>query len=111
MPIEFILEGISLRVIVIENDSSECKGYRANLAENNEKNDLHHAIGSVDINELGILRGCIHINVNESRQSLYLKLIYIIHNLSHDNSAKDHNDETRPVISYNLHDDGKRFND
>lgn len=89
----------------------EREGYGANLAENNEENDLHHAIGSAGINESGILSGCIYTDVNESRQNPYLKLISAIHNLSDDNAAEDHNDEPRPVISYNLHGDGKPLND
>ncbi len=40
-----------------------------------------------------------------------MKLISTIHNLSHDNGAEDHNDKTRPVISYNFHGDGKPLND
>ncbi len=111
MPNEFIPEGISTRVIIMENDSFECKGYGANLAGNNEENDLHYIIRSTGINESGILRGGIYIDVNESRQNPYLKLISVIHNLSNDNNAEDHNDKTRPVISYNLHDDGKPLND
>ncbi len=111
MPDEFISKGISLRVIVMENDSSERKGYKTNLAENNEENNLHHVIGSADINESGILSGCIYTDINESRQNSYLKLISAIHNLSNDNGAEDHNDETMPVISYNLHGDEKLLND
>ena len=103
MPNEFIPEGISSRVIVMKNDSSEREGYGANLAENNEENDLHHAIGSAGIHESGILNGCIYIDVNKSKQNPYLKLISTIHNLSNDNGAKDYNNETRPVISYNFH--------
>ncbi len=111
MPNEFISNGILLRVIIIENNSSKYKSYGANLAENNEENDLHHIIGSADINESRILSNCIYININESRQNLYLKLIFIIHNLSDDNSTEDHKDEMRPIISYNLHGDRKPLND
>ncbi len=111
MPDEFIPESISLSVIVMENDSSERKGYGANFAENNEKNDLYHTIGSAGINESEILSGCIYTNVNKSRQNLYLKLISAIHNLSNDNGAKDHNDEMRSVISYNLYSNGELLND
>ncbi len=67
MPNEFISGGISSRVIVMKNDSSERKGFEANLAENNEENNLHHVIGSAGINESGILSGCIYTDVNESR--------------------------------------------
>ena len=48
---EYILEGISSRVLLMENESSERKGYGADLVENNDKNDLHHDIWVVDINE------------------------------------------------------------
>ena len=54
---EYISEGISLRVVIIENDSSERKDYRADLVENNDKNNLHHVIGAAGINELEILSG------------------------------------------------------
>ncbi len=71
MPNEFISKGISSRVIVMENDSSKCKGYEVNIADNNKKNSLHHTIGSIDINKLGILSSYIYMDVNESRQNLY----------------------------------------
>ncbi len=111
MPDKFIPEGISSRVILMENDSSEREGYGANLVENNKENNLHHVIGSVDINESGILSVCIYTDVNESRQNSYLKWISAIHNLSNNNGAKDHNNKTRPVISYNIHGDGKPLKD
>lgn len=50
MPDEFIPEGASSRVVIMENDISEHEGYGANLAENNDENDLHHAIGSASMN-------------------------------------------------------------
>ncbi len=70
---EFISKGILLRVIVIENNSIKCKGYEANLAENNEKNNLYYTIRFVGINKSRILSSYIYINVNESKQNLYLK--------------------------------------
>ena len=108
MPDEYIPKGISSRVVIMENDSSERKGYEADLVENNDKNDLYHAIG---INKSRILSGYIYIDVNKSRQNLYLKLISAIHNLSDDNVVEDHNDDLKPVISYNLDGDGKLLND
>lgn len=111
MPDEFISKGISLGVIIIENNSSECKGYRANLAKNNEKNDLDYTIGSININELEILSSYIYTDINEFRQNPYLKLIFAIHNLSNNNGIEDHNDETRLVISYNLYSNRKPLND
>ncbi len=103
MPDEFILEGISSRVIVMEDDSSERKGYEVNLVENNEENDLYHAIRSIGINESGILSSCIYTNINESKQNPYFKLISTIHNLFHDYVAEDHNNKLMPVINYNLY--------
>ena len=111
MPNEFIFESIALRVIFMKKNSSEYKGNGANLVENNEENDLHHIIGSTNINESEILSSCIYIDVNKSRQNLYLKLIFAIHNLFNNNGAKDYNNKMRPVISYNLHDDKKPLND
>ena len=77
--------------------------YVANLAKNNEENDLHHAIGSAGINESGILSSCIYIDVNKFKQNPYLKLISTIHKLFDDNDIEDHNNKTKPIISYNLH--------
>lgn len=53
----------------------------------------------------------IYINVNEFRQNLYSKLISIIYKLYDDNSAEDHNNEIRLIISYNFYDDKKSLND
>ncbi len=108
---EFIPEGISSRVVIMKDDSSEYKGYGTNLVENNEKNKIYHAIGSTSINESRILSSCIYTDVNESRKNPYLKLISAIHNLSNNNIMEDHNNKPKLVISYNLHDDGKPLND
>ena len=67
MPDEYIPKGISSRVVVMENNSSEWEGYGADLVENNDGNDLHHAVGATGINELGILSSYIYTNVNKSR--------------------------------------------
>ncbi len=61
---KFIPEGISLGVIIIENNSSERKRYEANLTKNNEVNNLYHVIGTTSINKLGILSGCIYTDIN-----------------------------------------------
>ena len=108
---EFIPKSILLKVILMGNDSSEYKGYGANLAENNKENDLYYAIRSGNINKSGILSCCIYTDVNESRQISYLKLISVIHNLFNNNGAEDHNNKTRLVISNNLHGNGKLLND
>lgn len=108
---EYISKGISSRIVIMENDSSKHKGYRADLVENKDENNLFSAIGAADINKLGILSSCIYTNVNESRQNLYLKLISAIHNLSDDNAVDDHNNNPKPVISYNLYSDRKPLND
>ena len=57
------------------------------------------------------MSGCIYKDVNKSRQNPYLILISAIHNLSDDNTAEDHNNNSRLVISYNLYGDGKLLND
>lgn len=64
---EFIFEGILSKIVIMENDSSERKGYSANLAKNNEKNNLYHAIRSVNIHKLCILSSYIYTDVNKSR--------------------------------------------
>ncbi len=104
---EFISERISFRVVIIENDISKCKSYKINLSKNNNENNLHHVIGFVGMNKLGILSGCIYIDINKSRQNPYLKLIFAIYNFSNDstlddNGMEDHNVDLLPVITYNL---------
>ena len=111
MPDEYIFEGILLKDVVIENDSSKRKGYRADIVENNDENNLHHAIGALSINELGILSSYIYININKSKQNQYLKLISAIYNLSDNNVVENHNNNPRLVISYNSYNDGKPLND
>lgn len=95
----------------MENNSSERKDYETNLVENNNKNDLYHAIGATGINELGILSGYIYTNINKSKQNPYLKLIFAIHNLFDNYAAEDHNNNPRPVIGYNFYGNRKSLND
>lgn len=64
---EFIFESISSRIIVIENNNSEHKGYRADLIKNNDENNLHYIIGATNINKSEILSGYIYTNVNKFR--------------------------------------------
>ncbi len=105
---EFIPKGISSKVVIMENDISERKGYGVDLSKNNDENNLHHVIGSVGINESSILSGCIYTDVNKSRQNPYLKLISAIHtnflndSAPDDNGVEDHNVDPPPVITYNL---------
>lgn len=111
IPDEYIFEGILSKVIIIENNSSECKDYGADLVGKNDENNLHHAIKAASINKSEILSDCIYTNINKSRQNPYLKLIFAIYNLSDDNAMEDYKNNPRPVISYNLHNDGKPLND
>lgn len=48
---KFIPEGISSRVVMINQDHSERKGYGANLTTNNDENDLHHAVGNAGLDD------------------------------------------------------------
>lgn len=111
IPDEYIPKDISSRVVVLKKNSSERKGYGMYLMENNNENNLHHAIEVASINKLGILSEYIYTNVNNSRQNLYLKLISAMHNLFDNNATEDYNDNPRPVIKYNLYGDGKLLND
>ncbi len=116
MPDQFISEDILSREVIIENNISERKDYGIDLSKNNNENDLHHAIGSESINELGILSGCIYTDVNESRQNPYHKSISAIHNLYNDsaldnNGVEDYCVEPPLVITYNLQDNRKSLND
>ncbi len=99
----------------MENDISERKGYKVDLSQNKDKNNLHHVIRSVSINKSDILSGRIYTNINESRQNPYLKLISAIHNLSNDSApedkgVQDHNVDPPPVIIYNLQGNRKSLN-
>lgn len=64
---KFIFKSISLRVIIMRNNSFKCKDYETNLAKNNEKNNLHYVIKFISINELKILNSYIYIDVNKFR--------------------------------------------
>lgn len=79
----------------------------ANLVKNHEKNHLHYAIRSIDINELRILGSYIYSDINKSRYNLYLKLISTIYNLSDDNVVEGYNNKPMLVINYNLYAYGK----
>lgn len=61
---KFIHEDISLRVIIMENNSFERKGYGTNLVKNNKENNLYYIIKFVNNNKLVILNGFIYININ-----------------------------------------------
>lgn len=104
---EFISKSILSRVVIIKNDISECEGYRIDLSKNHNKNDIYHTIESADINKSGILSDCIYIDINKSRQNLYLRFISVLYNLSNNsalgnNGIKDHNVDLPPVITYNF---------
>ena len=94
----------------MENDISEQERYSDSLTENNDENDLYHVIDSVGNNDSGILNSCIYIDVNESKQNLYLKLISPIHNFSNENNRTNKEDKTPPIIIYNDHSYSKPLN-
>lgn len=81
MPDGFISEGISSRVIIINQDSRERERYGTNLDINNDKNNLQHALGMVGIENTSLLSGCIYNNVDKARQNPYMKLISAINNI------------------------------
>lgn len=110
-PYKIILKSILLTVVIIENNSSKWKDFKANLEKNNNKNNLYHTIKAVSINELRILSSYIYTNVKKSRQNLYLKFISPIPNFSDKNIIEDHNNNSRLVISYNLYSNRKSLFD
>lgn len=111
MPYEFILENISSRVVIMENNISEKGRYDTSLAENNDKNDLYHPIDSAENNDSRILNSCIYSNVNKLRQNQYLKLIFAINNFSNKHSRIDEEDKTLPIITYSDYGHSKPLND
>ncbi|MCJ1347504.1 hypothetical protein MMC31_005729 [Peltigera leucophlebia] len=106
MPNEFIPEGISSRIVTMDQDHTEREGYAANLSPHNDENDLHHAVHDAGLDHTGLLSGCIYMDVNESRQNPYLKLISAINNVHTGASCNDRspkNDSEQPVITFNLY--------
>lgn len=71
----------------------KCKSYVINLLGNNNRNDLYYIIGSIGIDELGILRSYIYTNVKKSRQNLYLKLITTIYSFSNKHTTTNQNND------------------
>lgn len=100
MPDEFIPEGISSRVVIINQDSGEREGYGANLDTNNDENNLQHALGTAGIENTGLLSGCIYTDVNEARQNPYMKLISAINNLQTTATAVD--DASQLMLTFNF---------
>ncbi len=64
---EFILEGISSKVVLINQNSEEYEKYTADLNTNNDKNDLYHLLGIAEMKNTDLINGCIYTNVNEVR--------------------------------------------
>ncbi len=116
MPDEFIPEGISSRIVSMNQDSEESEGYAANLNTSNDENDLHYLLGTARIKNTGLSSGCIYTDVNEVRQNLYLKLISAIHNLQTtlstiENNDPINNDASQPMLTFNLKDNCIALND
>lgn len=109
MPDEFIPEGISSRVVSMNQDPEEREGYAAGLNTSNDENDLHHALGTAGMENTGLSSGCIYTDVNEARQDPYLKLISAINNLQSTSSTVENsdpvdNDASQPMLTFNLKD-------
>ncbi len=107
MLVEFISEGISSRVVSMNQDFEEHERYAADLNTSNDENDLHHALGTVEMENTGLSSSCIYTDVNEARQSPYLKLISAINNLQTtpstvENSDPVDNDASQPMLTFNL---------
>lgn len=64
---EFILEKISSRVILMNQDSEKCERYTANLNISNNENDLHYMLETSKIENIDFLNGCIYTDINEAR--------------------------------------------
>lgn len=59
MPHRFISKGISSKIVTMDNNTSERKGYYTTLTENNDEYDLYHDIECASNNNSGILSGYI----------------------------------------------------
>lgn len=78
---EFILESISSRIVSINQGSEKCKVYVVDLNNSNDKNDLHHMLRRVRMENIDLSHSCIYIDINKARQNPYLNLISTINNL------------------------------
>lgn len=67
MPNEFIREGISSIVVLINQNFKEYEGFEENLNINNDEHDLYHVLGTAKIKNTGFSNGCIYTDVNEAR--------------------------------------------
>ncbi len=104
---ESIPEGISSRIVSMNQDSKEHEGYAADLNISNNENDLYHALRTARIENTGLSSGCIYTNINEARQNPYLKLISAINNLQTtlstiENSDLVDNDRSQLMLIFNL---------
>lgn len=104
---QFILERISSRVVLINQDFEQYKEYVANLNTSNNENDLYYALRTAGIKKASLSCDCIYTNVNEVRQNLYLKLISIINNLQTilstvENSDSVNKDASQSMLIFNL---------
>lgn len=100
MPDELILEKISFRVIIINQDSRKRESYRANLDNNNNEKNLQYLLKIVKIENISLLSDYIYTNVNKVKQNLYMKLISTINNIQI--IATIVNDISQPILIFNL---------
>ncbi len=63
---EFILTGIKSRVLQCDPNLDKREGYAAELGINNHENELYHAMSYVGLNDLGLLSGCLYIDIDDS---------------------------------------------
>ncbi len=107
MPDEYIPEGISSRVVSMNQDSEKREGYAVDLNSSNDENDLHHVLETTEIENTGLSSGCIYTDVNEARENPYLKLISAINNFQTTPSTFENNDPvdnnaSQPMLTFNL---------
>lgn len=75
---EFIPEHISSSFVLLNQDSIEYIRYMIDLNTSNNENNLYHILKIIGTENIGLSSDCIYTNVNETRQNLYLKLIFTI---------------------------------
>lgn len=107
MPDELIVEGISSRIVSMNQNSEKFEGYAIDLNTGNDKNDIYYIFRTAKIENTGLSRSFIYADVNEVRPNPYLKLISTINNFKtilstfEISDLVDH-DASQPILICNL---------
>lgn len=80
------------------------------MLKNNYKNNLYHTIDFAENKDLEMLNSYIYIDVNKSRENLYLELSFIIQNFLNKYNCINKKIKILLIIIYNDYDYSKPIN-